>query len=89
MATGVARTDSCIFVQNTMTAAVHYAKANDDGHTLCAWRYTAARRRGAGLPYRIVPTLINVPGSMLCERCLPTDKAIVNGSDEVDLSGDE
>ena len=58
LAFGFAPIDTRIFVQNTVTAAVHYAKSNDDGHTICGWRYIAARKRGAGLPYRFVPTLI-------------------------------
>ena len=89
LATGFARTDTRSFVQNTVTAAVHYAKANDDGHTICGWRYIAARKRGVGLPCRFVPTLVDVPSSMLCERCLPTEKTIATGCDGVELSGDE
>ena len=89
LATGFARTNTRVFVQNTVTAAVHDAEANDDGHIVCGWRYIAAHKRGGWLPYRIAPTLVDVPCPMLCERCLPTEKAIATGCDEVELSGGE
>ena len=89
LATGFARTDTRVFVQNVQTAAVHYAKANDEGRTVCGGHYIAARMKGAGMPSRFVPSLVDVPGSMMCERCLLTEKAIPTGCDEVELSGDE
>ena len=55
------------------------------------WRLSGARKRGAGMPYRFVPSLSNLPSSMTCERCMPTVKAVaamvgfVGGED---LSGD-
>ena len=70
-------------MQHTQTAAVHYAKANDEGHTVCG------RKKGAGLPYRFVPSPIDVPDSMLCECCLPTEKAIATDRDEFEVNGDE
>ena len=75
LASGFARIDARVFVQNTATSAVHCAKSNDAGHTVCGWRYAGARKRGAGAPCRIVPTLQDMPGHMLCERCLPTERA--------------
>ena len=89
LATGFARTDTRIFVQSIVSAAIQYAKANDDGHTICGWKYISARKKGPGLPYRIVQSLVNVLGTMLCGRCLPIEKAIATGCDEVELSGDE
>ena len=35
IATGFARTDARVFIQNTSTAAVHYAKPNDNRSTAC------------------------------------------------------
>ena len=89
IATGFARTDVRVFIQNTSTAAVHYAKVMGDGHTVCGWRFAAARKRGAGPPYRVAPSLKDLPGSMLCEKCLPTERALAMNVVEVDLSGDE
>jgi hypothetical protein len=92
LATGFARTDNRVYVQNTTTATVHMALTIDAGHAACGWRFSTARRTPNGLPYRVVQSLVDLPGSMLCERCLPTERAIAvsaANSFEVDLSGDE
>ena len=89
LATGVARTDNRVYVQNTVTAAIHMAKSSDNGHTACGWPYSKARTRGAGLPYRIVNSLVDMPDTMMCERCLPTERAIAIGRYEADMSADE
>ena len=90
IATGFARTDDRVFIQNVTTAAIHYAVSNDNGHTVCGWRYAAARRKG-GPAYRIAPSLLNMPGYLLCEHCLPTERALAmsNSSETHELSGDE
>ena len=76
LATGFARTDARVFVENTSTAAVHYAKANDDGHTVCGWRYSGARKRGAGPPFRIVPNIKDLFGHVLWHcACLKANLA--------------
>lgn len=56
IAAGFARSDDRVFIQNPRTAAVHYARSNDDGHTVCGWNFARAGRLGAGLVYRIVNT---------------------------------
>jgi len=92
IAAGFARPDERIFVQNTATAAVHRAKPHDDGHTMCGWRFSGARKRGADPPYRTVHSLASLPSSMICERCMPTEKAVaamLSIVEDVDLSGDE
>jgi hypothetical protein len=89
LATGFARTDDRIFVQNTITAKVHQARPNDDGSTLCSWRFIAARRKGPGKCFRFINNLVNLPGTMLCEACLPTEHAIAKAVQTADLSGDE
>ena len=66
----------------------HVARGNDSGHTTCGWRYATSKRvNGAG--YRFIHSLTNLPGSMLCERCLTTERAIAVGAREAELSGDE
>ena len=91
-ATGDARQDDRIFVQNTATATSHRTKRNEEGHTLCGWRFSGARKRGAGPPFRSVQWLANLPSGMICERCMPTEKALAANvgimSDDV-LSCDE
>ena len=89
MATAFARTDNRVYVQNTVTAAIHMAKGSDDGRTMCGWPYSRARKRGTGLPYRLVSSLVDMPGTMMCERCLPTERAIARGRHDADLSADE
>ena len=75
LATGYARTDDRVFVQNEITASVHVARSWDQNLTTCGWQYATAKRvNGAG--YRILNTLVNLPGSMLCERCLTTERAV-------------
>jgi hypothetical protein len=92
LATGFARTDNRVFIQNTITATVHMAITLDEGHAACGWRFATARRTALGLSYRAVHSLSGLPGSMLCERCLPTERAIAvcaANSADVYLSGDE
>ena len=45
--------------------------------------------RGPGLPYRIVTSLVDMRGAMICGRCLPTERAIAIGRVNADLSADE
>ncbi len=92
LATGYARTDSRAFIQNTISATVHLARLLDDGHAVCGWRFSTARRGPAGPAYRVLHSLVDLPGGMLCERCMPTERAIALSSENCDLaelSGDE
>ncbi len=92
LATGFARTANRVVVQNTITATVHLALSLDGGHAACGWRFATARRVANAPAFRIIGTLVDLPGTMLCERCLPTERAValsIAGADVVDLSGDE
>ena len=89
IATGFARTDNRVYVQNTTTATIHMARGGDEGRTICGWLYARARARGPELPYRTIQNLIDIPGMLLCERRLPTERAIAIGRYEADLSTDE
>jgi hypothetical protein len=92
LATGYARTDTRVYIQNLITATVHLAIRLDDGHVACGWRFATARRTASGLPYRVIQSLVDLPGGMLCERCLPTERAVaLSAANSVDivLSGDE
>ena len=92
LATGFARTDDRVFVQNTITATVHLALHLDGGHATCGWRFSSARRPVNGPAFRIVRTLVGLPGSMICERCMPTERAVASSitcDSVIDLSGDE
>lgn len=89
LATGYARTDARVFIQNTVIAAIHYAVANDNRSTVCGWPFASARNQGAGPTYRTVPDLVGIPGHLMCEPCLPTEQAIVLSTSTAELSGDE
>ena len=92
LATGYARTDDRTYIQNLITATVHCARTIDGGHAMCGWRFATARRPPNGQAYRVVSTLIDLPGTMICERCMPTERAVALSAyivDEIDLSGDE
>ena len=89
LATGFARTDNRVFVQNTASAAIHMAKGAGDGHTLCGWKFTSVRSRMPGPPYRFIASLTDMPGCMMCEECLPTERAISMARYEAELSGDD
>ena len=75
VAVAFARPDQRVFIQNTITAAVHKAKGNDDRRTMCGWSFAKARKKGAGSPYRVVHSLAGMPSTMICERCIPTERA--------------
>ena len=92
VAAGFARPDDRVFIQNTITAAIHQAKPNDGGSTLCGWRFAGARKKGTGAPYRVVQSLVNMPSAMICERCMPTERALaatIGIIGNAALSGDE
>ena len=76
VAVAFARPDQRIFIQNTVTAAIHRAKPNDDGSTMCGWPFARARKKGSGAPFRAVHSLAGMPFAMICDRCLPTERAI-------------
>ena len=89
LATGFARTDARIFLQNLVTATVHVAKTADDGHTICGWAYSVARCGGGKRAHRALNDLKNIPGTMMCDKCLTTERAIALAVHAAELSGDE
>ena len=66
VAVALARPDQRVFIQNTITAAVHKAKGNDDGSTMSGWSFAKARKKGARF----------MPSTMISQRCMPTERAI-------------
>ena len=90
MATAFCRTDQRIFVQNTASAAVHFARYGDSRSAACGWSFGTARKLKDGKPpFRILDNLVNIPGSMMCETCLPLERTIALSIRENLLSGDE
>ena len=88
LATGFARTDNRLFVQNLSTAIVHVARPGDDGRTICGWRHATSVQQN-GCKARHLRTLVDIPGTMMCDVCLHTEKAIAIGRMEAELSADE
>ena len=88
VATGFARTDDRLFIQNLSTAKVHVARPVDGGRTLCGWRHDTATRQN-GVKTRPLQNLVNIPGTMMCDVCLKTEKLIAMGGLDAELSGDE
>ena len=76
LAAGFVIPDPRVFVQNTVTSAVHLAKANDNRHSICGWDFGAARKKGPGPPFRFGPCLNGIPGHVICKTCLPTERAL-------------
>ena len=92
LATGFARTDDRVFLQNTITVTVHLALTLDGGHSACGWRFATARRPPTGPAFRIITTLAGLPGTMICERCMPTERAValcIADTSVIELGGDE
>ena len=65
------------------------AKTHDSGHTCCRWRYSAARKKGSGSPYRVVDSITDLPGFMISERCMPAERAVAMQIHDAELNGDE
>lgn len=86
--TAFARTDERIFVQNSVAATVHAARIADHGATMCGWRWSAMTSRNGGNG-RVLRSLKCLPASMLCDRCLKTERAIAQAVQDAELSGDE
>ena len=83
------------YVQNTTTATIHWASLAAVGRAVCGYCYSGptfrARRRKAAKSFREVQSIADIPGHMLCERCLPNERKAALNKDLVHdgLSGDE
>jgi hypothetical protein len=77
---GYLTSDGRVFVQNTTSAAIHVAKAQDTGHTLCGWHFATSRRKSSGPPFRMVDNLRSISWWMHCEKCLPTERELARSS---------
>ena len=83
------------YIQNIATATVHQASPKYFGRARCGWTYDGptarARRTVPANSYRTLPHLNGLPGDIICDRCLPTERAAALGRDLVhdEVSGDE
>ena len=70
------------FIQNMSSAAVHLIAS--DGHTACGWKFSRSRTST-----RAMATLSGVPGIMLCETCLPSERTLACALGPAALSDEE
>ena len=57
---------------------------------MCGWPFGTARKLKSGLPaFRVINNLVNMPGSRMCDKCLPLERAVVLSVRGDYLSGDE
>ena len=84
------------YVQNTDTAAVHLIRPTDECRTMCGYEFRGPtfRKRRSGKPdlcFRFFDTLKDIPGSLMCSRCLPSERAMGIARDllEAEISADE
>ena len=83
------------YIQNIATATVHQASPKYFGRARCGWTYewptARARRTVPANSYRTLPHVNGIPGDIICDRCLPTERAAALGRDLVhdEVSGDE
>ena len=92
--------DRCC-IQNTSTTTVHLTRITDNSKAVCGWTYRGeahrtkprASRSGRDVrrKYRILDDITDILGQMLCEHCLPPERATAFGMGIAidDLSGDE
>ena len=95
MTTEAVQTSSPTYVQNTVTGTVQRARPIDDGRTLCGLSFRGsthrARRRDGSTSYCMLESISEIPGQMLCDRRLPSERAAAMDKDIIHdkLSGDE
>ena len=84
-----------VYVQNCSTATVHQSSPKYSGRTRCGLTYDGAtarsRRRISADAFRTLPTFDDIPGEIICDRCLPAERRAAFNKDLVhaELSGDE
>ena len=70
------------YIQNLSSAAVHLVSS--EGHTAYGWKFSRSRTST-----RALATLSGVPGIMLCEACLPSERTIACALGPAALSDDD
>ena len=70
------------YIQNLSSAAVHLVSS--EGHTACGWKFSRSRTST-----RPLATLSGVPGIMLCDACLPSERTIACALGPAPLSDED
>ena len=82
LAAGYIQQTPRVFIQNLSSAAVHIVAG--EGRTACGWKFAKSRT-----DTRTLASLSGVPGIMLCEACLPSERAVACALGPAVLSDDE
>ena len=83
------------FVRRLITATVHRLRPSDESRTICGISVTGAtfraRRQDSSKTYLPLEKLDDIPGILLCDRCLHSERAAALERELVDaaISGDE
>ena len=83
------------YVQNNTTNTVHQSSPTVTGRTRCGLTYNGAtaraRRRIPADAFLVLSSLKDIPGDIICERCLPAERLSALNKDLIhdELSGDE
>jgi len=71
-----------VYLQNTDSSAIHLVSS--EGRTACGWKFARSRTSTITLA-----TLSGVPGILMCEACLPSERIIAMTLGPAPLSDDE
>ena len=82
LAAGYFQQTSRVYVQNLCSTAVHLVAV--EGRTACGWKFAKSRTQT-----RTMASLSGVPGVMLCDACLPSEKTVACTLGPTLLSEDE
>ena len=83
------------FVRHSITATVHRLRPSDDSRTICGICVTGAtcraRRQDSSKTYIPLEKLDDIPGILLCDRCLHSERTLALERELIDaaISGDE
>ena len=71
-----------VYLQNTESSAIHLVSS--EGRTACGWKFARSRTSTITLA-----TLSGVPGILMCEACLPSERIIAMTLGPAPLSDDD
>ena len=82
IAAGFVQSAPRAYLQNLASSAVHLVAS--EGRTICGWKFARSRTST-----RAMATLSGVPGILMCEACLPSERIIACALGPAPLSDDE
>ena len=82
MAAGYFQQAPRAYIQNLASSAVHLVSS--EGRTACGWKFARSRTCT-----RTMNSLSGVPGILMCEACLPSERTLACALGPAALSEDE